>query len=79
MLLQYAGIVLASGGTDQEKEEYLEIACRASMDEQVPADERSRVSWGSLASYVPKKGTNIKHGDSSKCVLKCEEALNMCK
>lgn len=57
ILLKYAGIVVSLGEKEQEREKYLEIASRGSMDEQVPEDERSRVPWGGLASYVIKKGT----------------------
>ncbi|KAF4628863.1 hypothetical protein G7Y89_g9287 [Cudoniella acicularis] len=62
ILLKYTGIVAPFGGNEREKEEYLEIAVRASMDEQVAEDERSRVPWGELASYMLGKGVSKMEG-----------------
>ena len=50
ILLMYAGILIPLGEAGGDREEYL------GMDEQVAEDERSRAAWGSLASYVLKKG-----------------------
>lgn len=55
ILLKYAGIFVQLCEGEGDREEYLEIA--ASMDEQVPEDERSRAAWGGLAAYILKKGT----------------------
>jgi hypothetical protein len=34
----------------------MEIAHMATMDEQIPEDERTKKPWANLASYVIKKG-----------------------
>lgn len=58
ILLKYVGIVVPLRDEERDREEYLGIAVSASMDElHVPEDERSRVAWSGLASYVLKKGT----------------------
>jgi hypothetical protein len=49
----YARILIPLGEAGGDRAEYLEIATRASMDAE---DERSRAAWGSLASFVLKKG-----------------------
>lgn len=56
ILLKYAGIVITIGGSEEERDEYLEIASRGSMAEQVEEDERSKPAWAELASYVVEKG-----------------------
>lgn len=56
ILLKYAGIVVPIGEKDEDREDYMEIANKATMAEQVEEDERSRDPWGELASFVLRKG-----------------------
>lgn len=56
ILLKYAGIMIALGGTENEKSKYLAIATNASIIEQTPEDERGdKPAWAELATLVLRK------------------------
>ena len=61
LLLKYAGIVVPFGGTEKEGNEYLGIAARGSIEEQID-EERCRVPWTELGSYILRKGSEEMDG-----------------
>jgi fido (protein-threonine AMPylation protein) len=62
ILLKYAGIVIPLGENEANRTEYLDIASRASMEEQIPEDERTQPAWAELSSLVIGKA-NVKMRD----------------
>jgi hypothetical protein len=57
LLPKYAGIAVPFGGTEEERNEYLGIVAGGNKEEQIEEDERCRVPWAELASYVLNKGS----------------------
>lgn len=59
ILLKYAGIVVPLGETEQDREEYLAVAIRASEAEQIDEDERgNKPAWAELCSLVIRESAS---------------------
>ena len=55
VLLKYAGIIIPLGEKETDRNEYLDISARASMEEQIPEDERSRPAWAEFNRRMKKR------------------------